>query len=356
MRLHLLIGILLVLSSCSGSQDEIVIGAILPLNGDLASLGESAQHALELAVEDNPGIRLIVEDEGNCDTKLALSATQKLISIDHVDALIGPICAGPFKATQPVTTTAEIPHFGPIMNQGLIDDGNVSSPYAIGLLPPPKMIWKRLAEHAITLGAKIAIINAIDGGSELNVQNFVKRFNELGGEVVFHEKVPIGTRDFRTTITKIDQTDALVWPHLFRDDRIAFYAQVEELAALEDQTILGDLYIDLEPQKYIDALGPLLEGAVLTNFKQATSPEFLERFTQRYGEAPALGADNSYDSLMLAVRGIKECGDDAACVIRSVKEGPYSGASGLLAFDENGERAGEVSVKTIINGTVVITG
>ena len=62
MRLHLLIGILLVLSSCSGSQDEIVIGAILPLNGDLASLGESAQHALELAVEDNPGIRLIVEE------------------------------------------------------------------------------------------------------------------------------------------------------------------------------------------------------------------------------------------------------------------------------------------------------
>jgi branched-chain amino acid transport system substrate-binding protein len=70
------------------------------LTGDVAGLGTSAQTAVHLAVNEinNKGgiqgkqIRLIEEDN-RCNAQAANNAVNKLISVDHVQAIIGGLCS-----------------------------------------------------------------------------------------------------------------------------------------------------------------------------------------------------------------------------------------------------------------------
>ena len=77
---------------------EVVFGALLPLTGDLSSLGESSEAALELAVEDvnqylssigsETSVKLIVEDTGT-DPAVALEKLKSLAG-KGVKLVIGP--------------------------------------------------------------------------------------------------------------------------------------------------------------------------------------------------------------------------------------------------------------------------
>ena len=87
-------------NSSSSSGDTIKIGYVSPLTGDAATYGEPMYKAAQLAVDeinnnggiDGKNIELIPEDS-KCVGKDALSAVQKLISIDKVKFISGFTCA-----------------------------------------------------------------------------------------------------------------------------------------------------------------------------------------------------------------------------------------------------------------------
>ncbi|RME53019.1 ethanolamine utilization protein EutJ, partial [Candidatus Woesearchaeota archaeon] len=107
--LIVVIGAVLVTSMFLGGrvtdEDSVVkIGVSLPLTGEAASIGESALAGITLAVNEvnaeggigGKQIELIVEDD-QCSPD-GVSAIQKLINVDDVTAIIGPVCspvAGP---------------------------------------------------------------------------------------------------------------------------------------------------------------------------------------------------------------------------------------------------------------------
>ena len=76
---------------CAKKEGEIKIGAILPLTGDAAKYGQSAQKGMELAVNeindrggiDNKKIRLIIEDSQG-QVKDGVATFRKLISVEKV--------------------------------------------------------------------------------------------------------------------------------------------------------------------------------------------------------------------------------------------------------------------------------
>ncbi len=74
----------------TSTKNQITIGVITPLTGGVAYWGESAQTGIELAKKDltKEGIQanVIVED-GQLNAAIALSAAQKLVSIDKVQAI-----------------------------------------------------------------------------------------------------------------------------------------------------------------------------------------------------------------------------------------------------------------------------
>lgn len=93
---------LMVNTGCEKQPEEIKIGAILPLTGSVATLGEWMMRGHQLAVEDinrtgginGKKIKLIIED-GMGDPKSSVTAFKKLVEIEKVKIIIGavsPVC------------------------------------------------------------------------------------------------------------------------------------------------------------------------------------------------------------------------------------------------------------------------
>jgi branched-chain amino acid transport system substrate-binding protein len=88
----------LVFGSCQDNQDIIKIGAVLPLSGNLAQLGESGKTGLLLAEEyinskyDNKKIKILFED-GRAIPTASINAANKLTTLDKIDILFSIISA-----------------------------------------------------------------------------------------------------------------------------------------------------------------------------------------------------------------------------------------------------------------------
>ncbi len=91
------IGLLLLLSACSQTQDTIELGAILMLSGDASSWGISSQQGADLAIKEineqggimGKKIVMTYEDNQFDDAKEALNAFTYLTSKD-IEIILGP--------------------------------------------------------------------------------------------------------------------------------------------------------------------------------------------------------------------------------------------------------------------------
>lgn len=102
-------------SNVNKEKDIIKIGAILPLTGKWAIIGENEQLGLKIALDSlqkkypAKKIELIIEDF-NSEIKNAVSAANKLSFVDKVDAIITSTTAAA-EAVTPIINQNEIIHF-----------------------------------------------------------------------------------------------------------------------------------------------------------------------------------------------------------------------------------------------------
>jgi len=96
------------------TKDEIHVGVILPLTGQYASLGESDRNAMLLAQKElgasGADVKLYFEDDAY-DAKTAVSAYQKLKSLNHIDAVV-VLSAPSIQSIAPLTNADKIPLLG----------------------------------------------------------------------------------------------------------------------------------------------------------------------------------------------------------------------------------------------------
>src|SRR3984893_4859357 len=116
-RLFLLIfGVILAIAGSTFSQDTIKIGEFGSLTGDNASFGISQNNGVQMAAEEinaaggvlGKKIQLIVEDN---QTKQGETTTivRKLISQDHVAAIIGEVASSKTLEAAPIAQASKIP-------------------------------------------------------------------------------------------------------------------------------------------------------------------------------------------------------------------------------------------------------
>ena len=88
MLVFLLSGVSLVVAG-ETLPPKFKVGSILPLSGDLASLGQEMKRGMLLAIDDfsesKRPIELIFEDDYRLDAGALVHATQKLLNVDRVD-------------------------------------------------------------------------------------------------------------------------------------------------------------------------------------------------------------------------------------------------------------------------------
>ena len=158
------------------------LGITVPLTGDFASYGELIRKGVQLASEDlrAEGFKTELFFEDACLPAGAVSTIQKLIAVDHINAVAANFCLIAVPPMAPALERNKILTFHTAsVSDSILDAGK----FIFGTNVKVRDEARRDAEYAWnTLGAKTASIFfiATDFGEDYN-KHFTIRFEELGG-------------------------------------------------------------------------------------------------------------------------------------------------------------------------------
>ncbi len=364
------IAVLVVVAALAGcvqpekKPEEIKIGAVLPLTGDGALYGQMAKKAIDLAVEETNakgGIKgrnlSMIYEDSQIKPDLATNAVTKLITVDNVTAIIGPMSSNEFLPVIPIVQKNKVVIVSPSATS---KDITKAGDYKFRTIVSDIYDGTAMAQFAFNkMGYRNVSVFYIDEAGPKGVSvAFMEEFKRLGGKIIAEEKGTQEGTDFRTQITKIKgaNPDAVYFAG-YAKETVIFLTQAKELG-LKKQLMTHQLIDD--PDVIIRA-GDTANGVIFTSPKltpetggQAVK-DFFEKFRQRYGEDPQNFAPNTYDAVMLIVKAMDKYGANSESIKKGLYEiKGYQGASGEITIDENGDVVQSMMIMVIKDGKPVL--
>jgi branched-chain amino acid transport system substrate-binding protein len=138
------------IGTSAAAQAQIKIGAILSISGPGAAMGVGYKGAFDFFPTEIAGqkVEYIIRDDGT-DANTGFTIAQKMISEDHVDAIIGPSLTATDAAVAPLANEAKVP----IIAMAPYDYDPTKQPYTFGDAQPlPLMVaavFKYMQQHGI---------------------------------------------------------------------------------------------------------------------------------------------------------------------------------------------------------------
>ncbi|MCD4794493.1 MAG: ABC transporter substrate-binding protein [Bacteroidales bacterium] len=346
--------------SCDTSNDEIVIGAILPLTGDAASYGISAKEGYELAIQEvnsnYPDRTILLKfEDSKALPKEAVNAYLKLKSTFAPSIFFGLLSSPEVLSVAPMAEKDKTIIFSSGASSPLI---SLSGDYIFRDVPSDLLEAGLMAETAINeLGInKIAIIyiNSDYGIGVLN--KFKERFEELGGELVAEESYNSNQTDFKTYLLKIknSQPDGIYFIGYKELGRIV--KQAKELN-VEAQYLSNALFEDPE---ILEIAGNAAENLIFTTFyfdSESTDPrtsEFVKNYKNKYGKSPDGFAVAAYDAIHVVFKALGNKEVNSETIKSSLYQlNEFNGLLGKFKFDKNGDVILPVKLKIVKNNEFI---
>ena len=330
-------------------KETIKIGAILPLTGELASLGQGAKNGAllafqELTADQQKKVQLLFEDD-QFDPKNTISAFNKLISMDKVNVVIC-LASGPCNAIAPLAEEQQIPLIALASDPKIQKDKN----FVVRLEIAPSEEAKILLDYIETKNYKsLASVVALQDGILAGYDNLLKDTGYSAIEVI-SEKVKPDEKDYRTVITKIiSKQPDVIFVGLLPGFAGDFGKQARTLGYKGDFIGLNFLEGD---ETLLSAQGTL-DGIIFTTRKEPRG-WFIDAYKKQYGETFGPTSAGLYDSMMLIAKGVdtgKTSNLEIAKYLNAIKD--YSGALGVFSSTDTHEFALPIMLKTIKNGKFV---
>ena len=332
--------------ACAQNEPETYkIGAILPLTGNLAIFGEGEKNAIDLALTDlkeewgkkkADRIQVIYEDcMGN--PKNAVTAANKLLSVDDVDALI-TVFSGVSLAVAPLTEKSKTVQIILAMDPRITKENK----YAFRIYPNMWQEAELILQYIKERGPqKVAVLSIHISAYEMEISQLLKpNLAKLGSKLVAWETFEFADRDIRPQLIKIKNANPellvlFAYPH----QNPMIFKALNELNILGKVDLLGTISFSFDLQ----IPDTLLEGVtfIAPSFivrKEAEANLFAENYKKRYGKAPTFDAAFTYDSFRLLVETAKQVGFDKGKVVDALlKTKDYRGITGSVNMLPDGD-------------------
>jgi branched-chain amino acid transport system substrate-binding protein len=333
---------------CGGEkapEDQgIKIGFYGATTGPTATFALSGRNGAALAVEQlnaaggvlGKKIVLLSEDDRG-EASEAASAVSKLITRDHVVALIGEQASSRTLAAAPIAQSYGVPMISPTStNVEVTKKGE----YIFRACFIDAYQGRAVADFARRdLKAKTAAI-LIDARSDYSVglaAAFRKSFEAQGGKITSELKYEEGDADFSAQLTAMrpGQPDVLFIPGYYTDaGLIARQAKSLGLKA----TLLGADGWD--SPKLVEIGGEAMEGAYFANHYSVDDPspavrKFVDAYKARYGAEPDSIAASSYDAMRMLADAITRAGSTEGARVRDALAATkdFPGVTGTITMD-----------------------
>ncbi len=336
------------LSSCGGEKapaaEGIQIGFYGALTGPTATFALSGKNGARLAIEElnraggvlGKQIEMLVEDDRG-EPSEAASAVSKLITRDHVVALIGENASSRTLAAAPIAQSYRVPMVSPSStNTEVTKKGDYI--FRVCFIDPYQ--GRVLASFALgRLKAKTAAL-LVDARSDYSVglaEAFREHFEKGGGRVVAELKYSEGDSDFSAQLTALLplRPDTLFIPGYYTD--AGLIARQARSLGLRSVLLGADGW---DSPKVAEIGGNAVEGAYFSNHYSVDDPSpavrsFVAEYEKAYGVKPDSIAALSYDAARLIADAIKRAGSTEGKRVRdalaATKEFP--GVTGSITMD-----------------------
>lgn len=357
--LVVLVGILVIgieKSRTKLSGEPIKIGAVLPLTGIAAIVGETEKKGIELAVEEinmNGGInghelQVIFEDD-QTDPKNTVSAVTKLATLDKVSAIIGGTWDFLANAAIPVAENNKIVLISP---SALPDTLEKQSPYFFVTHAPVRNNVPTVDRFLLDIeGAKVVTMSVNNLWGKAHLSTFKEAIEEDGDDHLVKEVIlpNFDGNDIQRELSLIAplKPDAIIIALNF-EDTVSFLKKKQELGV--SGKVLADFHVQDNFQKGNLSID-LVKDVTLFVFSNPSS-EFIEAYVEEYGENPKTYADTAYDAVY-AIKIAME--NEGSSDKESVKNGlssivGYRGASGVISFNLHNYTENKISIRKIFEG------
>ena len=323
----------------------IKVGVILPLTGNLASMGQAAKGAVEVAAEKikredtKYSYEFIFEDNQWSPAKTAVILS-KFISVDKIDALLdGGSAVG--KVTSPKTEERQIIH----LNVWASDKRAAEGKYNFVNHTQPEYEASRLTKVIKDKGYANVIIVSVNDEGCLVVSKALQKELDSAGVKNRMETINLGTRDFKIMIEKMQKENPDLYVEIMWEPELnIFLKQMGELGYKTDITTIEAIPFDnlyqFEGRWYVDAAEG--KGPVMNEIRAHNKSDTV------------YGVSNMYDNVMLLVGAFEKAESKDKAVDELIKVKEYEGVTGRLAQDDEGVFQSQAVVKKVVNGKSVV--
>ncbi len=234
--------LILVPAFASAQEAKIKIGAAVSLTGKLAREGSYVKKGYETWVEwinGHGGIKVagkpykveMVYYDDKADATTSAKLTEKLITEDKVNFILGPYSSGITAATSALAEKYGYVTIAPLANGDFVYERGLK--YLFSVFPVATRDLVPVAEMAVKQTPKPTTFACVvlDSAFTLpSIEGARHRSVELGLKEVYYGKYPANTTDFSGILTalKAKAPDLLYFGGYFPDS-VAFYRQAKEL-------------------------------------------------------------------------------------------------------------------------------
>jgi branched-chain amino acid transport system substrate-binding protein len=346
----------------------VKIGLLATLEGPFAAGGADGMRGAELALMQRGGMAggrkvEILKASSNASPDVAVNATRKLVEQDKVEIMVGPLSGGEgiavkdYSKTQPGVT---------FINGG-------SGAQATTLVSPSPNFYRfntegaqwmvGLGKAAMDKGYKRVMVIAEDYAFPYSqVQGFMAEFCRLGGKVPVKAWVPLGGKDYASTIARIPKDVDALLVVLGGADAVNFLNQYE--AAGGDKPMMGGSItvsqdvLNYRGKRRDSLVGTISAGPVADTFDGAEWKAFVADYQKNFPVAkggfpsPSLFAFVYYINMKAALDALDvvkgDLGGGQAKYREALSKLTLKGPTGDIKLDSNRQAIGTTFVTEVV--------
>ena len=335
----------------SSGGNVVRIGVFEPSTGDSGAGGKQEMLGMQYANEETPTVdiggttyevELVYADNGSTADK-ALTAAADLVS-KEVSVILGSYGSSVSIAAGPTFGEAGVPAIGVTCTNPQVTAGNDYYFRICFLDPFQGTVLANFATEKFS-AQKAYLLGEV--GNEYD-QGLINYFEQAFGGQVVKDSFPTNTADFSTYLNKAVSEGCDV---IFCPVSIAYSTQIVKQAASMNLTIpiLGSDTLDSN-MVLEAASGSGVQLYVSTFYQEGGSPEFDEGIKAYINSDETAKTNNGgndtiaavtamgYDAYYVALEALKAAGStDPGDVMAALPGVTYTGVSGAIAFDEQGD-------------------
>lgn len=326
--------------------ETIKVGMLTPLSGPIAIYGQTTLNGIKLATEElnkkggikGNKIELIIEDNKG-DAAEAVNAVKKMISVNKIKALLGPVISTNSLAVAPIMQENKIPMLTPTgTNSTITEVGD----YIARTCFIDEFQGQVMGAFAIkNLKAKNAVImtDVNSDYSEGLGEEFKKVFEANGGKIIDTVSYVANDVDFTSQLTKIKmkKPEVIFVPGYYSEVSL-IVKQARELRI--DSVFLGGDGWD--NGKLFEIAGDSINGSYIsTHFSPESEDEqiqnFLKNYKARFGEEPSVLSALGYDAARVMYAAMEKTENCDSTEIKNEvnKTKDFKGITGTISLDQN---------------------